>query len=109
MKKILIVFGTFITVSLIFLGLTNLDEINAYINNDKTSVNTLALTETSEWIVDDADVEAFVETEQNHDFIDKEGNRPERGVALDGFDGERPTAPEGTFPQSDTQTGSTTQ
>ncbi len=113
MKKILIVFGTFVAVSLIFLGLTNMDEINAYINNEEVSDDTLALsenTESNEWSLDEdgSEVEAFVETEKgSENFASTDGTRPERGTPPEGFDGERPTPPDGEFPSDDTYTGST--
>ena len=109
MKKIVIVFGTFITVTAIFLGLTNIDEIKAYINNKDTDNDTLVLTESNEWSVDEDEstVEAFVETEKGSEFKAlPEGERPDKGERPEGFDKERPIPPEdGTFPEEDTHTG----
>ena len=112
MKKILIVFGTFITVTLIFLGLINMDDIKAYINNEEVSDDTLALeesTESNEWSLDnESEVEAFVETEKSSEnFASIDGTRPVRGDHPEDFDGERPVPPNGEFPSDDTHTGST--
>ena len=110
MKKIITVFGTFVVVTLIFFGLTNMDEIKAYINNEEASNESLVHSETSESSeVEGSDVEAFVETDATHQtFSATDGQRPERGTPPAG-DGTRPTPPDGvTAPSGDTQTGATT-
>jgi hypothetical protein len=113
MKKIITVFGTFVVVTLIFFGLTNMDEIKAYINNKEVNGESLTLIETSESseVSEDegSDVEAFVETDSTHQtFSATDGQRPERRTPPAG-DGTRPAPPDGvTAPNGDTQTGATT-
>lgn len=109
MKKIITVFGTFVVVTLIFFGLTNMDEIKAYINNEEVNGESLTLIETSESSeVESSDVEAFVETDSTHQtFSATDGQRPERRTPPEG-EGTRPTPPDGATPPSgDTQTGAT--
>lgn len=110
MKKLVIVFGTFITVTAIFLGLTNIDEIKAYINNKDTDNDTLVLTESNEWSVDENEstVEAFIETEKGSEFTAlPEGERPEKGDRPERPVGDFTPPEEGTFPE-DTHTGPST-
>ncbi len=111
MKKILTVFGTFVVVSLIFLGLTNMDEVKKVLNIDQAeSTETLEASENGvEAFVesDEATVAQFDQGQLPQGEMPQDGQRPERGDLE--FDGERPEPPadwDGTFPE-DSHTGPT--